>query len=133
MQEAINNKYNSHLFLNVENIYSEKNKIDKQASTGHIHINNICNINIFVQFTVYDHNTISVKYLQIFKMLHLYKYTSTKNTLAVWLSLISLFQFSTWLSPPKKNVNTLQNNLKVLRKFKKFSSYVANLTWVGLR
>lgn len=78
MQEAINNKYNSHLFLNVENIYSEKKKIDKQASTGHIHINNICNINIFVRFTVYDHNTVSVKHLQIFKMLHLYKHTSTK-------------------------------------------------------
>lgn len=38
MQEVINNKYNSHLFINVENIYSEKKKIDKQASTGHIHI-----------------------------------------------------------------------------------------------
>lgn len=76
MQEAINNKYNSHLFLNVENI--QKEKIDKQASTGHIHINNIYNINIFVQLTVYDPNTISVKHLQIFKMLHLHKHTSTK-------------------------------------------------------
>lgn len=133
MQEVINNKELSFIPKCWKYIQWKK-KIEKQASTGHIHINNICNINIFVRFTVYDHNKISIKHPQ--KMLHLYKHTSTMylNTLTVWLSLISLFQFLTWLTKKKKkNVNTLQNNLKVQRKFKKFSSYVANLTWVGLR
>lgn len=132
MQEVINNKYNSHLFLNVENIYSEKKRLTSRQALD------IYTLTIYViSISLYDSPfMITIQFLSnIFIFLRCYtciniqvlKYTSC---VIISYFVVSIFNL---VVQKKKNVNTLQNNLKVLRKFKKFSSYVANLTWVGLR
>lgn len=80
---------------------------------------------------------ITIQFLSnIFKFLRCYTCINIqvlKYTSSVIISYFVVSIFNLVDQKKKKNVNTLQNNLKVLRKFKKFSSYVANLTWVGLR
>lgn len=107
----------------------KKKKIDKQASTGHIHINNIAYV---ISLSLYDSPfMITIQFLaNIFKFFRFYTCINIQVLKYTSCVIISYFVVSIFIlvDQKKKNVNTLQNNLKVLRKFKKFSSYVANLT-----